>query len=221
LLAKTLLVRLPSRRLVPLTLLDDLLVGVALPSTVDSPSDNDDIAPTFPDDLVRCTVLLSHPVALAVESNTRRHDNVVGSLSDRNPASRRLKLVNPLHRDETHDEFGVPPRGLDVLRGVLTGGKVTGGAHLGEEEETASERLTDGGETGKDTLSGYEVGVGDVRPRGDLVDARGVLESDGVAYRIVKRSVQRKKGEKRKKSAPMSANLRSSQMRKSCFSASA
>jgi hypothetical protein len=63
----------------------------------------------------------------------------------------------------------------------VSGREVVFARHLGEEEESATERYTDGGEAGDDAWSGEGVGVGEVGPGGDGVGAGGVLEGDGVA----------------------------------------
>lgn len=177
LLAGPLEVRLPSFRPVTLRLVLDLLL-VGLP--INPPSDDDDIATAVEDDLFGRPVLLTHLVALDVQSNTRREDHEILILS----SSGRMFLMDTFHGDETEDETLVPvsPSHLDGLSGVFPRCEVALAGHFGEEEETPVERLADGGETGDDAVTGDGVGVGDMRPRGDLVDARRKLQGDGVAW---------------------------------------
>jgi hypothetical protein len=177
LLAGPLEVRLPSFGPVTLRLVLDLLL-VRLP--INPPSDDDDIAAAVEDDLFGRPVLLTHLVALHVQSNTGREDHEVLIFD----CSGRMFLVDTFHGDETEDETLVPvsPSHLDGLSGIFSSREVALAGHFGEEEETPVERLADGGETGDDAVTGNGVGISDMRPRCDLVNARRVLQRDGVAW---------------------------------------
>jgi hypothetical protein len=150
--------------------------------SINPPSDDDDIATAVEDDLFGRPVLLTHLVALDIQSNTRREDHEILILG----GSGRIFLVDTFHGDETEDKTLIPvsPSHLDGLSGIITRCEVALAGHFGEEEETPVERLADGGETGDDTVTGDGVGIGDMRPRGDLVNARRVLQGDGVAWDI-------------------------------------
>ena len=176
LLAGPLEVRLPPFGPVTLRLVLDLLL-VRL--SINPPSDDDDITSAVEDDLFGRPVLLTHLVALDVQSNTGREDHEILIFG----CSGRMFLVDTFHGDETEDETLVPVSSshLDGLSGVFPRCEVALAGHFGEKEETPVERLADGGETGDDAITRNGVGVGDMRPRCDLVDTRRVLQGDGVA----------------------------------------
>lgn len=71
---------------------------------------------------------------------------------------------------------------LDGRTCVIARREVALGGHFGEKKQSSVERLANRGETGNDTVSRDRMCVGDVGPRGDLVDAGRVLKRDSVSY---------------------------------------
>lgn len=94
------LIRLPSLCPIPLCFIFDLLLGGL---AIDSPSDNDHIASTLKDDLVWCSVLLAHLVALNVQSDTGSQDQEI-LLGGSCGIGRRIGFVYSAHGDESEYE---------------------------------------------------------------------------------------------------------------------
>lgn len=177
---------LPSCLLVPCGLLLDSLVSfrctaLSQQRAIDASTDDDDIATTLSDDFVGRAVLLPFPVAFYVESDAGCKDEKVA----RRERGIRMLLVDSVHGNEAACEAaGILASLIDAATTVVTASEVALAAHLGKKKQAASERLADLCEACDDPRSRYEVGIGDVRPRGNFVDAGRILERNRVALRF-------------------------------------
>src|SRR5690349_22996844 len=118
LLGDSLNVGIPSSLLVPLGLLG------SIPSTsINSPTNNNNITSTVKHNLPRMLPLLAHPIRSLVQPNSRGHINKIIA----------LLISISLHRNEANNEILVLASNLDRLDSVVALGECAGGRHLGEE----------------------------------------------------------------------------------------
>lgn len=147
LLGDSLNICVPSSLLVPLGLL-----GSVSSISIDTTSNNNNIASTIKNNFPRVLPLLAHPIRSLIQAHAGSHINEIIPL-----------LVGiSLHRNESDNEILVLAGNLDSLDSVVALGEGAGGRHFGEEKHGAVQGKADLTETLHDALARNHVGVSDI-----------------------------------------------------------